>query len=191
MTAQRAIAMLSFGSVNLWALERQDLEHHYRWANDDTLRRLAGGVPQPRSITQLEAWCMSVRSDQSQEVYSVKSEKAEMLGWVHLQRIDLRNGTATVGLVIDPQYWRQGVGYQALAATIIYAFEDLRLAKLEAEVLSMNHPSRALFTKLGFAHEGTRRESYFTAGRRLDVELYGLLASEFVWPKKPDRSQES
>jgi RimJ/RimL family protein N-acetyltransferase len=175
--------MLSFGSVNLWALERQDLGHHYRWANDDTLRRLAGVLPRPRSMAQLEAWYASLSSDQSQDVYSVKSAEAEMLGWVHLHNIDSRNGTATVGVVIDPEQWRNGFGFQALAALVIHAFDDLRLHRLEAEILAMNHPSRALFAKLGFAHEGTRRQGYFTAGRRLDVELFGLLSSEFVWPK--------
>jgi RimJ/RimL family protein N-acetyltransferase len=181
--------MLSFGAINLWALERQDLGHHYRWANDDKLRRLAGVMPQPRSMAQLEAWYQTLANDPRQEVYSVKSGEAEMLGWVHLHDLDLRNGSASVGVVVDPQHWRKGVGFQALAALAIHAFDDLRLFRLEAEILSMNHPSKALFAKLGFGHEGTRRQSYFTAGRRLDVEQYGLLASEFVWPRLAERPE--
>ena len=183
-------AMLSFGDVNLWALERQDLGQHYRWANDDTLRRLAGVPPEPRSLSQIEAWYVSLQSDQSQNVYSIKSGDAQMLGWVHLHDIDRRNGTAKLGLVVDPEFWRQGVGFQALSAAVIHSFEDLRLARLEAEILSMNRPSMGLFEKLGFRHEGTKRQGYYTAGRRLDIELYGLLVSEFVWPK-PQASQES
>jgi RimJ/RimL family protein N-acetyltransferase len=181
--------MLSFGAVNLWSLERQDLGHHYRWANDDTLRRLAGVMPRPRCMAELEAWYASVSADPSQEVYSVKSAQAEMLGWLHLHAIDLRNGTASVGVVIDPEYWRQGVGYQALAALVIHAFDDLRLQRLEAEILAMNHPSKGLFSKLGFVQEGVKRAAYFTAGRRLDIELYGLLASEFVWPRQPREAE--
>lgn len=177
--------MLSFGTVNLWALERQDLGPHYRWANDDTLRRLAGVPPRPRSTALLESWFATLCGDQTQEVYSVKDSEARMLGWVHLHAIDLRNGTASVGVVIDPEFWRQGMGYQALAAVVIHAFDDLRLARLEAEILAMNLPSKGLFQKMGFQHEGTRRQGYFTAGRRLDVEIYGLLAQEFVWPEKP------
>ncbi len=175
--------MLSFGEINLWALERQDLGHHYRWANDDTLRRLAGVMPKPRGMGQLETWFGSVANDATQEVYSVKNGQAEMLGWVHLHNIDLRNGSATVGVVIEPEYWRRGFGYQALAALAIHAFDDLRLARLEAEILSINSPSRALFEKIGFQKEGTRRQGYFTAGRRLDVDLFGLLVSEFTWPR--------
>ena len=177
--------MLNFGEVNLWALERQDLGDHYRWANDDSLRRLAGFPPEPRSMIQLEAWFAQLQSDPSQLVYSAKDCQARMLGWVHLHDIDRRNGSASVGLVIDEQYWRQGYGYQALAAVTIHAFDDLRLARLESEVLSMNRPSRALFEKIGFCHEGTKRQAQYTAGRRLDVEIYGLLALEFEWPARP------
>jgi RimJ/RimL family protein N-acetyltransferase len=176
--------MLSFGSVNLWMLERQDLGQHYRWANDDTLRRLAGVPPRPRGMAHLEAWHAAIMADPAQEVFSVKSPEAEMFGWVHLHDIDSRNGTATVGIVIDPEHWRHGYGYQALAAVTIHAFDDLRLARLEAEILAMNTPSKGLFEKLGFRLEGTRRQGYFTAGSRLDINVYGLLASEFVWPKQ-------
>jgi RimJ/RimL family protein N-acetyltransferase len=177
--------MLSFGNANLWAIERQDLGHHYRWANDDAVRRLAGVPPRPRSMAQLEGWYLSVQNDQTQEVYSVKTAEAEMVGWVHLHDIDVRNGTASLGVVIDPEHWRGGLGHQALVAVIGYAFEDLRLVRLEAEILTMNQPSRRLFARLGFVHEGTRRQGYFTAGRRLDVELYGLLSSEFTRPAPP------
>lgn len=183
--------MFNFGEVHLWALERQDLGHHYRWSNDDTLRRLAGIPPEPRSLSQLEGWYASLANDRSQRVYSIKSSDTQMLGWVHLHDLDQRNGTASVGLVIDPEHWRQGFGYEALAAVTIHAFEELRLARLEAEILSMNKPSRALFEKVGFRHEGTKRQGYFTAGRRLDVEVYGLLASEFQWPRKLQPDSEA
>lgn len=135
-------------------------------------------------MAHLESWYAGVAADQSQEVFSVKSAEAEMLGWVHLHDIDGRNGTATVGIVIDPEHWRRGFGYQALAAVTIHAFDDLRLARLEAEILAMNKPSKQLFEKVGFRHEGTRRQGYFTARSRLDVDVYGLLATEFAWPQQ-------
>lgn len=177
--------MLNFGEVNLWALERQDLGDHYRWANDDSLRRLAGLPPEPRSMMQLEAWFAQLQNDRGQRVYSVKDSQAQALGWAHLYDIDQRIGSASVGLVIDEQQWRQGYGYQTLAALTIHAFDDLRLVRLESEILSMNRPSRLLFEKIGFRHEGTKRQAQYTAGRRLDVEMYGLLALEFEWPARP------
>ena len=175
--------MLSFGLVNLWTLERQDLGDHYSWANDDTLRRLSGFPPKPRSMTQLDAWFGDLAKDGTQEVFSIKSPDAQSLGWVHLYDIDLRNGTASLGIVLDSEHWGHGYGHDALTAVVTHAFEDLRMVRLEAEILAMNRPSMALFEKLGFLHEGTKRQFYYTAGRRLDVHIYGLLASEFARPQ--------
>ncbi len=184
MTASlKTWVMLSFGLVNLWTLERQDLGNHYSWANDDTLRRLSGFPPRPRGLAQLESWYAELVKDASQEVYSIKSSEAVPLGWVHLHDIDLRNGTATLGIVLDSEHWGRGYGHDALTAVVIHAFEDLRIARLEAEILAMNRPSMGLFERLGFVHEGTKRQFYYTAGRRLDVHLYGLLATEFVRPR--------
>lgn len=174
--------MLSYGAVNLWRLEKADLGQHYRWANTENLRRLVGGPPRPRSSHDLETWFGTVVLDPNQEIYSVKDHTASMLGWVQLFAIDQTNGSADVGVVIDEEQWGKGYGHDSLVALITYAFEDLRLHRLGAEVLSINKPSLSLFEKLGFVKEGTKREYYYTAGRFLDVECYGLLSREFERP---------
>lgn len=183
--------MLSFGSVNLWAIERQDLGQHYQWANDESLCRLAGASTMPRSMATLERWYGGLQSDPRQEVFSIKDAEAHMLGWVHLQDLDERCGSACLGIVIDPNYWGRGFAYEALAAMMGYAFEDRRLNRLQAEILSMNKPSKALFLKLGFSHEGTRRQAYFGAGRYLDIEIYGLLLQEYRRPRSYEQADKS
>ena len=174
--------MISYGGVNLWKLEQPDLADHNRWANDDTLRRLAGWPPGPRSQAELVAWFNTVISDPAQEVFSLKSFSAEHLGWVHFSEVDLVNGTASVGIALDPRFWGKGFAHDGLAAALKFAFEDLRLHRLEAEIIAINLPSIKLFTRLGFVKEGVKRESYFTRGRHLDVLSFGLLASEYVNP---------
>lgn len=174
--------MLSFGGVNLWKIEQQDLADHYRWANNDNIRRLVGGPPRPRNLAELEAWYKSIIQDPGQEVYSVKSHQAKSLGWIQLSAINHISGSAEVGIVIDEEMWGKGYGHDALVAVIRYAFEDLRLHRLSAEMLTINGPSYRLFTSVGFQAEGKRREAYFTAGRYLDVVELGLLSTEFLEP---------
>lgn len=182
--------MLSYGAINLWAVEKQDFGQHYRWANNDTIRRLAGAPPKPRCTAELEAWFVDVVKDPTQEVYSVKTCEARMVGWVHLFGIDSRNGCAEVGIVLDEEEWGKGFGHDALVATIRYAFEDLRLHRLQAEVLDINLPSKNLFGALGFQEEGRRRESCYTSGRFLDTVVYGLLSREFHCPPARSQAQE-
>lgn len=175
--------MLNFGAVNLWKIEQQDLAHHYRWANNDNIRRLVGGAPRPRNVAELEAWYKTVINDERQEVFTIKSARAETLGWAQLFDINFPNGCADVGIVVDEEQWGRGIGHDALTALIQYAFEDLRLNRLGAEVLAINAPSLKLFSRLGFQYEGTKREAYFTTGRHLDVGMFGLLSRDFNEPE--------
>lgn len=183
--------MLSYGAVNLWAVEKQDFGEHYRWANNDTIRRLVGAPPKPRSTTELEAWLVEVLKDPTQEVYSIKTPEAQMVGWLHLFGIDLRNGCAEIGIVLDEEEWGKGYGHDALVACISYAFEDLRLHRLQAEVLDINIPSKNLFAALGFSLEGCRRESCYTSGRFLDTAIFGLLDNEFTRPQPRSGEDEA
>lgn len=182
--------MHSFGSVNLWKLEKADLGEHYRWANNDNMRRLVGGPPRPRSSHDIEAWFQSTLADSTRELYSVKTATARLLGWVQIFSIDLINGSAEVGVVIEEDEWGKGYGHDALAAVSTYAFEDLRLHRLGAEILAINLPSIKLFEKLGFQKEGVKRESYYTSGRFLDIEIYGLLSRDYVRPQPKSPTED-
>ncbi len=187
--------MLSFGSVNLWAAEKLDVGNIYRWANSEDYRRLMAGLQRPQSMPELEGWLAEhLRSDR-EELYSIKTPDAEMVGLLNLSNIDLRGGCAEVGLMVDSEFWGRGYGHDALVAGILHAFEDKRLHRLQADILSINTPSKNLFERLGFRREGVRREAVFLAGRYLDIEMYGLLAQEFQrpdpYPARPETNDVS
>ena len=171
--------MISYGEINLWKLEQADLGEHYRWANDSNLRRLLGGPPHPRSYPDIDAWYRTLISDRTREMFSIKTSEARLIGWAQLFAIDLISGSADVALLIDEDNWGQGYGHDALTALLRYAFEDLRLHRVGAEILSINLPSINLFQRVGFQKEGIKRESYYASGRYLATDCYGLLVSEF------------
>jgi ribosomal-protein-alanine N-acetyltransferase len=61
-----------------------------------------------------------------------------------------------------------------------HAFEQLRLAKLEAAVFVGNAASRRTFEKNGFTLEGTIRRAVRKRGRFVDEWLFGLLPEELA-----------
>lgn len=183
--------MISYGAINLWKLEQADLGEHYRWANNNNLRRLLGGPPNPRSYPDIEAWYRTLLSDRTREMFSIKTSDAQLVGWIQLFGLDLVAGCGEVAILVDEAHWGQGFGHDALAALTNYAFEDLRLHRLSAEILSINLPSINLFQKLGFQKEGVKRESYYASGRYLDTDCYGLLATEYLpGPPRSGRSEQ-
>ena len=69
-----------------------------------------------------------------------------------------------------------------MSLLIDYAFNGLDLKKISLEVISENNKAVNLYKKVGFMHEGTKREDYFLDGKRFDVSIYGMLRDEFVVP---------
>lgn len=59
-----------------------------------------------------------------------------------------------LGYRIDQQYARQGLMSEAVAALLGYAFDELRLHRVEANCMPENQASLGLLRKLGFADEG-------------------------------------
>ncbi len=70
-----------------------------------------------------------------------------------------------------------------------FAFGELGLAKLSADVLATNARSESFHRKVGFSEEGNFREQHFNGKQRIDVRRFGMLASE--WPGHCSRLSES
>lgn len=110
--------------------------------------------------------------------------------------VERRDDGAPVGLVrlvVEPEHRRAGLGYQiepahrgcgyateATRAALRYAFEQLDLNRVIAEVVIPNEPSERVAEKLGMRLEGTRRQHTFRSGRFHDTHIYGILRTEWA-----------
>ena len=62
---------------------------------------------------------------------------------------------ASLGYWMGQPYTRQGNMQRALAAVLPFAFEDLRLHRLQIAIIPRNHRSRRVMEKLALREEGT------------------------------------
>ena len=69
--------------------------------------------------------------------------------------------------------------HEALQALLGFAFTDLDLHRLEADIDPRNGASAAALVRLGFREEGLLRERWIVAGEVSDSQLYGLLRREW------------
>ncbi|KAL1666470.1 hypothetical protein GGF50DRAFT_125624 [Schizophyllum commune] len=72
--------------------------------------------------------------------------------------------TLNLGLYLAPTFRNQGLGQRVLISMLARAFEVFHAHRVQVRILGgrERHVALALFTKLGFAHEGTQRASFWS-----------------------------
>ncbi len=80
-----------------------------------------------------------------------------------------------VGYKFDARYQHQGYAFEALCTGISIMFDDLKLHRIEANVMPANGASRHLLESLGFVLEGTARACALIRGNWEDHLRYSLI----------------
>jgi RimJ/RimL family protein N-acetyltransferase len=102
-----------------------------------------------------------------------------VIGTTTLFNLDRDNGRAELGYALGREHWGNGFMTEALQALLEYAFEELKLRRLEADVDPRNAASIRTLERLGFKREGFLRERWHVADEIQDALFYGLLKREW------------
>jgi ribosomal-protein-alanine N-acetyltransferase len=87
--------------------------------------------------------------------------------------------SAQLGYWIDAASGRRGLMSEGVELALTFAFERLRLHRVQAAVMPNNEPSRRILAKRGFREEGYA-ERYLRIGNAWeDHVIYGLTAEEW------------
>ncbi len=143
------------------------------WAEDDLTRaafRRRLGV-YAREMELGTAWPLFV----------FDPEEETLMGAITLSNI--RRGvaeTGTLGYWVGQPHAGQGVGTAAARAMLDFAFEALKLHRVEAACVPGNQASRRVLEKAGFRHEGLAKAYLKINGAWADHLLFGIVQDEFV-----------
>lgn len=106
---------------------------------------------------------------------------AKLVGGVTLSDIRFHaSHSATIGYWIGAPYLRRGYGLAMVERVVSYAFEELRLNRVEAACQPGNSASRALLAKAGFREEGLARDYLFINGAWRDHLLFARTARDHM-----------
>jgi ribosomal-protein-serine acetyltransferase len=106
-------------------------------------------------------------------------EKDQIIGSCGML-LDELSKVGEIGYWIDAQNVGRGIITDCCRALIDYGFGHLHLNRFQIRCACGNTRSSAIPKRLGFLHEGTRRQALRTNDRLDDEECYGLLRSEWV-----------
>ncbi|MHB8312652.1 MAG: GNAT family N-acetyltransferase [Candidatus Dormibacteria bacterium] len=147
--------------------------------DDETLRLT--GTHQTHSLEELEEWYRS-RADQEDrlDLSVIEKTTGEWAGEVVLN--DLNRDNRSCGfriLLAGPTYFGRGLGTEATTLVLAHAFETAGLHRIELEVYAFNPRARHVYEKVGFVHEGTKRQALLWKGDWVDADLMAILAHDW------------
>jgi RimJ/RimL family protein N-acetyltransferase len=105
-----------------------------------------------------------------------------LIGTCTLFHFHPQSRRAEIGYALGRQYWGDGFMHESLQRLLVYAFDELQLHRVEADIDPRNAASARTLTRLGFVKEGLLRERWIVAGFISDSEVYGLLRREWTRP---------
>jgi RimJ/RimL family protein N-acetyltransferase len=108
-------------------------------------------------------------------------EVGTLVGQIRLDHVDLTDRRASLAIGIENRA-RLGVGLgtEAIALVLEYAFNVLKLHRLSVRVLDYNARAIRAYEKCGFVVEGREREAAFVDGIWHDDMMMGLLDREYA-----------
>jgi ribosomal-protein-alanine N-acetyltransferase len=141
---------------------------------------------------RLARYALDWRDDEGYAFFAFRNEDSELVGGIGLSNV--RRGvseTASLGYWTGERFARQGYMTEALRLALVFAFERLRLHRVEAACLPNNVASRGLLAKSGFREEGYARKYLCIDGLWQDHVLYGLLRDEWLINRQPTGGMEA
>lgn len=164
--------------VTLRPLSLQDKDRCSKWINDPSLRPYLPPILYPMSYEAEEKWLEAITKPLGQnpeDIFWAICTETDHIGVISLNNISLVHRHAITGMFIGEKNLRgKGIGPAAKEMVITYAFDELNLEHLRAEVLSTNQPSRSMQDKCGYEEVGCIPKWYFKAGKHQDLIIYYL-----------------
>jgi RimJ/RimL family protein N-acetyltransferase len=135
----------------------------------------------------LEQWYATRAGyDDRLDLSIIERATGDWAGEVVLNELDVANESCGFRIALQgPRFYGRGLGSEAARLIIGYGFGVVGLHRIELEVFGFNPRARHVYEKIGFVHEGTKRDALRWDGEWIDCHCMALLRDE--WRGRDDR----
>lgn len=169
--------MIQGEKIKLRALEPTDLDFLYRLENNTEFWEF-GHTQTPLSKFVLKQYL----ENSFRDIYEVKQLRlvitdlnSKVIGLIDFFDFDPKNKRVGLSIIIeDADQRHKGYGLEAIQLVCHYAFSNLNVHQVYANITSDNKKSMNLFEKAGFKKSGIKRDWNFFGGEFKDEVLFQL-----------------
>lgn len=160
--------------ISFRKLGESDLEQVLEWRTSEHVTQYMY-TDIEKNLENQKRWFNAVSRDDTQYYWLIEY-KGTAIGLISINNLDKRNSKASFG------YYIGDLNYAMIAGRIHaylynFAFFELGLNKLYAEVMEGNEGMMKIHLHHGFTHEGTFKQHIYKYERYHDVHYFELLAS--------------
>ena len=148
-------------------------------AGDELVADTTLNMPHPYLDGMAESWILTREAEWKSGtlVAFAIEESGELRGTISL-RLAPAHRRAETGYWIGRAWWGRGFATEAVCAILDFAFDQLKLNRVEATHFTRNPASGRVMEKAGMTREGLHRERFLKNGRFEDVVQYAILATD-------------
>lgn len=172
--------MIKGKSTFLRAIEYEDLNQLLEWRNNPELRKYFREYRELNRDQQIKWFEETVLKDNDAVMFSILNLDKKLIGACGLCHINWINRSAEFSIYIGHNgiYIDNDFTIDASRMIIKYAFEELSMHRLWAEIYNFDEQKVKMFDVLGFKLDGCHRETYWSKGKWHDSLFFSLLSDE-------------
>ncbi|GAA0029530.1 GNAT family N-acetyltransferase [Bradyrhizobium ottawaense] len=156
-------------------------ERYVSWLNQPEINRyLETRFGPPHTLESVRNYVSAVAERSDEHLFGIFLDGGvRHIGNIKVGPISSPHRVGDVGLLIgERDCWGRGIATEAIEAVCRYAFAQLRVRKLSAGMYAPNRGSTRAFEKVGWRHEGIRRDHFLLDDKPCDLVILGLRPSD-------------
>lgn len=169
-------------NIILRTLELADCQEYcVNWLNDDETNQYLESRWSRHDINSVKNFVASINNSEHSYIFAI-IQGTKHIGNIKIGPIDYLYKFADIGYLIgEKSYWGKGYTTEAIGLISEFAFETLKLHRVEAGAYEQNIGSQKALLKNGFIQEGVFRKRKFlkTHDMYCDSYKYSILKEEW------------
>ncbi len=182
---RRALPVLAGRLGSVRDLLRSDAPSLFALLTADEVARFIS--PPPATLEGFErfiAWSHERRAEGTCLGFGVVPHGMEQaVGVIQVRQLEPSWSTAEWGFALGSPYWGTGLFVDAARLVLEFAFQTLRVHRLEARASVRNGRGNGALAKLGAVREGVLRRAFWRNGEYSDQILWAIIREEWMQSK--------
>ncbi|MCF7820695.1 MAG: GNAT family N-acetyltransferase [Candidatus Pacebacteria bacterium] len=158
-----------------------DIPYRVKWLNSPNVNKYIGDeLGRRTTLKKQEKWFKDYQKDKNKKFFTILFNN-KPIGLVGLSNISKQNKNADLFIMIGEDSYRgRGIGKEAMKFIIGYAFNNLKLHKINLGVIEDNKVAVNLYKKLGFKIEGKMIDEIYSKGKFYNFLSMALFKKDYT-----------